>query len=85
MAQAPGLGRHSQDVEAALYFCVLEALQNIAKYARATTAHVLLCDEGQGVTFTVEDDGIGFDLPSRTMGSGLQGMSDRVAALGGTP
>jgi signal transduction histidine kinase len=84
MVQAPGLGRYSQDVEAALYFCVLEALQNIAKYAQATTAHVLVCQDGQSLTITVEDDGIGFDQASRPMGSGLQGMSDRLAALGGT-
>ncbi len=83
MVQARGLARYSQDVEAAVYFCVLEALQNIAKYARATTAHVLLGHGEQSLTFTVEDDGIGFDQASRPMGSGLQGMSDRLAALGG--
>ena len=83
MVQAPGLARYWQDVEAAVYFCVLEALQNIAKYARATTAHVLLHHDQQRLTFTVEDDGIGFDQATRPMGSGLQGMSDRLAALGG--
>ena len=82
--EAPAVGRYSQDVEAALYFCVLEALQNVAKYAQATVARVSLGHEGQCLTFTVEDDGKGFDQATTPLGTGLQGISDRVAALGGT-
>jgi signal transduction histidine kinase len=83
LLQAAELGRYSQDIEAAVYFCVLEALQNIAKYAAASGARVLLGHDGQSLMFTVEDDGIGFDQATRPMGSGLQGMSDRLAALDG--
>ena len=82
--EATAVGRYSQDVEAALYFCVLEALQNIAKYAQATAARVSLGQDGQYLTFTVEDDGQGFDQATTPLGTGLQGISDRLAALGGT-
>ena len=44
-----------------MYFCVLEALQNTAKYAQASAAHVTLCHDGQRLVFTVTDDGKGFD------------------------
>ncbi len=82
--QADGLGRYSQDVEAAVYFCCLEALQNVAKYADAHGARVRLAALDGTLLFEVADDGEGFD-PARTpQGSGLQNMADRLAALGGT-
>jgi signal transduction histidine kinase len=79
-----GLGRYPQEAEAAVYFCVLEALQNIAKYAGANTAKVRLAVEGRDLMFEVADDGRGFDAERTPMGSGLQNMADRLAALGGT-
>jgi signal transduction histidine kinase len=82
--EAPNLGRYSQDVEAAVYFCVLEALQNAAKYAQARQARVTLGHDGRALTFTVGDDGRGFDQAATPMGTGVQGMADRLAALGGT-
>ena len=82
--EAPGVGRYSQDIEAAVYFCVLEALQNVAKYAQASAAQATLCHNGQYLTFTVTDDGSGFDQATTPMGTGLQGIADRLAALGGT-
>jgi signal transduction histidine kinase len=82
--EALGVGRYSQDIEAAVYFCVLEALQNVAKYAQASAAQVTLCHDGQYLTFTVTDDGSGFDQATTAMGTGLQGIADRLAALGGT-
>jgi signal transduction histidine kinase len=82
--EAPGLGRYSQEIEAAVYFCVLEALQNAAKYAQAQQARVTLGHDGGALTFTVGDDGRGFDRVTTPMGTGVQGMSDRLAALGGT-
>jgi len=82
--EAPGLGRYSQEIEAAVYFCVLEALQNAAKYAHAQHARVTLGQDGQALTFTVADDGSGFDQATTTMGTGVEGMADRLAALGGT-
>jgi signal transduction histidine kinase len=80
--QANGFGRSSRDVEAAIYFCVLEALQNVAKYARAGRAEVRLSASDHALTFIVEDDGIGFD-PATASGSGLTNMRDRLEALGG--
>jgi signal transduction histidine kinase len=82
--EARNLGRYSQDIEAAVYFCVLEALQNAAKYAQAGQARVTLGHDGRALTFTVGDDGRGFDQAATPMGTGVQGMADRLAALGGT-
>ncbi len=81
---ADGVGRYSQDVEAAVYFCALEALQNIAKYAQATEIVIRLWTEHGAVRFEVRDDGVGFDPAMNRPGTGLQGMADRLAALGGT-
>jgi signal transduction histidine kinase len=81
---ADGVGRYRREAEAAVYFCILEALQNTAKYARATTASVMLADGGGRLEFTVTDDGAGFDVATATDGTGLQGMNDRLAAVGGT-
>ena len=80
---ANGVGRYPQDTEAAVYFCTLEALQNIAKYARASRATVGLACSGGSLKFTVTDDGTGFDTAAIQYGTGLQGMDDRLAALGG--
>jgi signal transduction histidine kinase len=81
---ADGVGRYPQDLEAAVYFCVLEALQNVAKYAGAARAEVRLADSGYDLTFEVTDDGAGFDPESRGYGTGLQGMTDRLHAHGGS-
>lgn len=81
--ETDGIGRYPQAVESAVYFCVLEALNNVAKYADASRATVLLEHAGDLLTFTVSDDGRGFD-PDRTgLGTGLQGMADRLDAIGG--
>jgi signal transduction histidine kinase len=81
--EANGIGRFPQDVEATVYFCTLEALQNVAKYAEATRATVRLSNGVDGLSFEVMDDGVGFDASSPTYGTGLQGIADRLAALGG--
>ena len=81
---ANGVGRYPQDLEAAVYFCVLEALQNVAKYAGATRAEVKLAASGHSLEFTVTDDGAGFDPGSKAYGTGLQGMADRLHAQGGS-
>jgi signal transduction histidine kinase len=69
-------------VEAAAYFVVAEALANVAKYARATEATVAVSRDNGRVTVEVADDGVGGADAGR--GSGLRGLSDRVAALDGT-
>jgi signal transduction histidine kinase len=79
-----GVGRYPQAVESAVYFAVLEAVQNVAKYARATHAEVRLEASPQTLTFTVRDDGRGFDPATTGYGSGLQGIEDRLAALNGS-
>jgi signal transduction histidine kinase len=81
--EADGLGRYPQEVEAAVYFCCLEALQNIVKYADALHVSVNLSMEAGQLSFSVTDDGKGFDPASKPPGSGLQGMADRMDALGG--
>lgn len=81
---AERIGRYDQGVEAAVYFCCLEALQNVAKYASATAARIDLEETDGAVHFTVTDDGDGFDPDDTAMGSGLVNMTDRVNALGGT-
>ena len=79
-----GVGRYGRDVESAVYFCTLEALNNVVKYADATRATVHLA-EGQGVlTFAVADDGRGFDADETRYGTGIQGMADRLEAIGGS-
>jgi signal transduction histidine kinase len=81
--EADGIGRFPQDTEAAVYFCCLEALQNIAKYAHATQARICLQAQNGTLRFTVSDDGAGYDVGHTPMGSGQRNMADRLAALGG--
>jgi signal transduction histidine kinase len=81
---AEGVGRYPADIEATIYFCTLEALQNVAKYAEAVTTTVRVSQANGTVGFAVEDDGRGFDPSQITAGSGLQGMADRLAAVGGS-
>ncbi len=84
VVEVDGVSRYRQDVEAAVYFSCLEAMQNVVKYAEATRAYItLMVDEGD-LRFSVEDDGVGFDPSSIAYGTGLQGMADRLDAIGGT-
>lgn len=81
--QASGVGRYSPEVEAAVYFAVLEAVQNVAKYAGATSAHVRLRHDCNLLSFEVTDDGVGFDPAATSLGTGLQGIADRLDTVGG--
>ncbi len=82
--EVDGLRRHPPEVEAAIYFCGLEALQNVAKYAAASSASVRVWEEDGRLGFSVSDDGRGFDPAVTARGAGLQNMADRLAALGGS-
>ncbi|MFN2555294.1 MAG: sensor histidine kinase, partial [Nitriliruptorales bacterium] len=82
--EAEGVGRFSQEVEAAVYFCVLEGIQNAVKYARAAQVIVRLREYDTQFTFEVTDDGAGFDATTTPRGHGLTNMADRLDALGGT-
>jgi signal transduction histidine kinase len=81
---AHGVGRYPQELEAVAYFCCLEALQNVAKYANASRAVVRLSEDGGRLLFEVEDDGSGFDPNAKRHGTGLQGMADRLDAVRGS-
>jgi signal transduction histidine kinase len=79
---AHGIGRYPQEVEAAVYFCCMEALQNAEKHGGASAVSIRLSDNGR-IAFEVRDDGRGFDPESVLPGSGLTHIRDRVAAMGG--
>jgi signal transduction histidine kinase len=81
--ETDGIGRYPQEAEAAVYFSCLEALQNVAKYAEASRANVRLAQTDGELAFEVTDDGRGFDPTAASRGTGLQGIADRLAALGG--
>jgi len=81
--ESGNLQRYAPDTESAVYFCCLEALQNVAKSAKATLAKIRLSAENGRLAFAVEDDGKGFDPSQARQGSGLQNMRDRIEVLGG--
>ncbi|MGB6457386.1 MAG: histidine kinase [Streptosporangiaceae bacterium] len=81
---AAGIGRYSADIEAAVYFCCLEALQNAAKHAPKATVEIRLWEESGGLLFAVTDDGPGFDVAAARRGHGYVNMADRLGAIGGT-
>ncbi len=76
--------RFSADIEAAVYFCCLEALQNAAKHAPQAHVHLRVWEEEGGLLFTVSDDGPGFDPEAVGRGHGFMNMNDRLGAIGGT-
>jgi signal transduction histidine kinase len=83
---AEGIGRYPQQIEAAVYFCCLEALQNAAKHAgQGAQAVVTVREEPGTLLFEVADDGAGFDVTTGAhLGHGFVNMSDRVGAIGGS-
>ncbi len=81
--RSDGIGRYPQDTEAAVYFCALEALNNVAKYSGAKRAEVSFSQVDGELRFAVSDDGAGFDTSETSYGTGLQGMADRLDAIGG--
>jgi len=83
VVDADGVNRYPQAVEAAVYFSCLEALNNVAKYAEASRVTISLTDRDGVLGFAVTDDGGGFDPTSTGTGTGLQGIADRLDAIGG--
>jgi signal transduction histidine kinase len=79
------LGRYSEDVETAVYFSALEALQNASKHCPAgARITVEVWEDSDEVRFEVRDDGPGFDPATAVGGGGLVGIRDRLAAAGGS-
>jgi signal transduction histidine kinase len=74
--------RLPERIEVAAYYLITECLANIAKYAQASSAGVVVSRDGGEVVIEVADDGVGG--ASRDRGSGLRGLADRVESLGGT-
>jgi signal transduction histidine kinase len=81
---ADEVGRYPEEVEAAIYFSCLEALQNAAKHAPDATVELRLRTESGGLLFSVADDGPGFDPAVARRGHGFVNMADRLGAIGGT-
>jgi signal transduction histidine kinase len=80
---AEDVGRYPAAVEAAVYFCCLEALQNAAKHSAASRVAVHLRGTDEGLVVTVSDDGRGFDTSGPVSGVGLVNMRDRIDSVGG--
>jgi signal transduction histidine kinase len=79
-----GVGRHAPELESAVYYCCLEAIQNAAKHSGAgVNVRVTLREVADELRFEVSDDGAGFDPAQPHGGTGLQNMRDRVGALDG--
>jgi signal transduction histidine kinase len=77
-------GRLAPEIEAAVYFCCLEAIQNAAKHAgTGATVTVSVQAHAGRVAFEIRDDGVGFDVDDVHGGHGLTNLHDRVAAVGG--
>ena len=81
---ADSIHRYPPEVEAAVYFCCLETLQNAVKHAQATTMVINVEESGGQLRFTATDNGRGIDVASARRGSGIQNMMDRMAALHGS-
>ncbi len=83
---AEGIGRYTPEIEAAVYFCCLEAMQNAGKHAGDdSTISVRVWEEEGVLLFEVADNGAGFDPSKReSPGAGFVNMGDRVGAIGGT-
>jgi signal transduction histidine kinase len=82
--KAGGLGRYPNEIESAVYFCCLEALQNAAKHAGGEAAVTVRVASSDGwLRFAVEDTGAGFDTRLAGQGAGLANMGGRMEAVGG--
>jgi signal transduction histidine kinase len=81
---ADDVGFSEPEVELAVYFCCLELMQNAAKHAGGgTTVTVHLGLDADELTFSVHDDGCGFDQRATAPGAGLTGIRDRIHSFGG--
>jgi signal transduction histidine kinase len=82
--QATGVGRYASEVEIAVYFSCLAALDNAARHAGSAQVAVRVWDHADALHFTISDTGQGFDPLLTHAGAGITNMHDRVASVGGT-
>ncbi|MGN6791964.1 MAG: GAF domain-containing sensor histidine kinase [Streptosporangiaceae bacterium] len=82
--RADGISRYGPEVEAAIYFCCLEALQNAAKHAAGSRVEVRIWEEEGGLLFSVSDNGPGCSQDQARSGHGFVNMADRLGSIGGT-
>lgn len=78
-----GIGRYRPEIETAIYFCCLEAMQNSMKHARDVETISVSVAVKEDLRFEVRDDGAGFAEDEVVSGAGLTNMRDRLAAVGG--
>ena len=83
--EVAAIGRYPPEIESTVYFCCLEALQNVAKHGgEAAAVTVRVWEKEGGLLFEVADDGAGFDPAREAGGAGLANMTDRLGAIGGS-
>lgn len=81
---ATAVGRYPEEIEVAVYFCCLEALQNVIKHAGSnSSASIALSQEGPLLRFEIRDSGVGFNSSEVPHGAGLTNMRDRIEAVEG--
>jgi signal transduction histidine kinase len=79
-----GVGRCSGAIEANVYFCALEAVQNASKHAGpGARVTITLGRNPEGICFEIADDGVGMDPSASADCLGLVSMRDRIGAVGG--
>jgi signal transduction histidine kinase len=78
-----GVRRQSPEVETAVYFTCLEAVQNVIKHAQGASGLWVSLSQDAALEFEVRDDGAGFEPPDGAFNGGLRNMRDRVEAIGG--
>jgi signal transduction histidine kinase len=76
-------GRYPREVEAAAYFCCLEAVQNAVKHSGSTEVCVHLSGDAERLCLEVVDDGHGFDVEAAHAAAGTLNLRDRLEAVGG--
>ncbi len=78
------IGRYRSEVESAVYFCCLEALQNVSKHAgKEAIASIRIWNRGSDLCFEIKDTGYGFEPAGTSEGMGLRNMRERLGAVGG--
>ena len=78
-------GTFDPDTEAALAWCLREAVTNVVRHSGAKNCYISLTSQADSMSLTVRDDGTGLTPPdNRGSGTGLHGMAERLSAVGGS-